>query len=130
MREMFLRHGTTKLRLKPQYRVGAPITESHTNYPRIGLSTSRFFASDSKQASPNEDILVDLESPSSNHHDLKSFLSYTQRSGLDEKSTVYVGTHYEYTVAAKLFQVIGRVLPRRVRCNGLLAVLQRRTTSA
>lgn len=98
---MFLRHGITKLRLKPQYRVGGLIIENHVNFPRISLSTSRCLASDSKQGPPNED-LVDLESPSSNHHDLKSFLSYTQRSGLDEKSTVYVGTHYEYTVAAKL----------------------------
>lgn len=99
---MFFRHGMIELRLKPHYRASAPIIESRINCPRIGLSTSRYFASDRKQASPNEDSLIDVEPPSSNHHDLKSFLSYTQRSGLDEKSTVYVGTHYEYTVAAKL----------------------------
>jgi hypothetical protein len=29
-------------------------------------------------------------------------LEYAKRSGLDEKSTVYVGTHYEYTVSYSL----------------------------
>ncbi|PHH65824.1 hypothetical protein CDD81_1193 [Ophiocordyceps australis] len=29
-------------------------------------------------------------------------MSYAQRTGLDAKSTIYVGTHYEYTVAAAL----------------------------
>jgi hypothetical protein len=33
---------------------------------------------------------------------MTSFLSYAQRTGLDENSTVYVGTHYEYTVASAL----------------------------
>jgi hypothetical protein len=33
-----------------------------------------------------------------NHHDLETYLAYASRSGLDSKSTVYVGTHYEYTV--------------------------------
>ena len=33
---------------------------------------------------------------------MTSFLSYAQRTGLDESSTVYVGTHYEYTVASAL----------------------------
>lgn len=38
------------------------------------------------------------------HHDLPSFLSYAERTGLDVTSTVYVGTHYEYTVASTLAQ--------------------------
>ncbi|OAA74711.1 hypothetical protein LEL_08292 [Akanthomyces lecanii RCEF 1005] len=36
------------------------------------------------------------------HSDLASFQSYAKRTGLDEKSTVYVGTHYEYAVVAHL----------------------------
>ncbi|TQS32956.1 hypothetical protein Golomagni_06716 [Golovinomyces magnicellulatus] len=40
--------------------------------------------------------------PTSNHHNLSTFLDYAKRSGLDEETTVYVGTHYEYTVAAEL----------------------------
>lgn len=40
--------------------------------------------------------------PTSNHHDLSSFLQYAERTELDPKSTVYIGTLYEYTVAASL----------------------------
>lgn len=39
------------------------------------------------------------EPPTANHNDLASFLDYVERSGLDQKTTLYVGTHYEYTVA-------------------------------
>lgn len=42
--------------------------------------------------------------PSSHHSDLASFLTYAHRTGLDNKSSVYVGTHYEYTVADTLSQ--------------------------
>ncbi|KAK7734920.1 hypothetical protein SLS53_007697 [Cytospora paraplurivora] len=42
------------------------------------------------------------EPPTANHNDLASFLKYAERSGLDPKSTLYVGTHYEYTVAQVL----------------------------
>ncbi|KAM3481611.1 hypothetical protein MY5147_000597 [Beauveria neobassiana] len=41
--------------------------------------------------------------PATTQHDnLASFISYAERTGLDATSTVYVGTHYEYTVAASL----------------------------
>lgn len=46
--------------------------------------------------------LIYPEPPTNNHHDLPSFLNYADRSGLDPKSTLYVGTHYEYTVAQVL----------------------------
>ncbi|KAI0597932.1 hypothetical protein F4775DRAFT_558153 [Biscogniauxia sp. FL1348] len=36
------------------------------------------------------------------HHDLVSYASYAARTGLDVKSTTFVGTRYEYTVAAAL----------------------------
>lgn len=42
------------------------------------------------------------EPPTTNHNNLASFLSYAERSGLDPKSTLYVGTHYEYTVSQVL----------------------------
>ncbi|KAJ5496020.1 hypothetical protein N7539_001136 [Penicillium diatomitis] len=42
-------------------------------------------------------------SPSSRQHDdLQSFLSYAERTGLPSTSTVYVGTHYEYSVLQSL----------------------------
>lgn len=43
--------------------------------------------------------LIYPEPPTNNHHDLASFLDHAERSGLDPKSTLYVGTRYEYTVA-------------------------------
>jgi len=43
-----------------------------------------------------------LECTNPNHNDLSSFLDYATRINLDKKSTVYVGTHYEYTVQASL----------------------------
>lgn len=42
------------------------------------------------------------EAPTTNHHDLSSFLEYANRKELDPNSSVYVGTHYEYTVANTL----------------------------
>lgn len=38
----------------------------------------------------------------SHHNSLATFLSYAERTGLDPASTVYVGTLYEYRVAAAL----------------------------
>ncbi|KKY38001.1 putative conserved fungal protein [Diaporthe ampelina] len=46
--------------------------------------------------------LIYPDPPTNNHHDLPSFLAYADRTGLDQKSTLYVGTHYEYTVVQVL----------------------------
>ncbi|KAJ5720530.1 uncharacterized protein N7483_008464 [Penicillium malachiteum] len=40
--------------------------------------------------------------PSSQHDNLPQFLSYASRISLPESSTVYIGTHYEYTVLQSL----------------------------
>lgn len=42
--------------------------------------------------------------PSSQHHNLATFLSYAERTSLPTTSTVYVGTRYEYTVLQSLRQ--------------------------
>ncbi|KAJ5776592.1 uncharacterized protein N7511_001603 [Penicillium nucicola] len=42
--------------------------------------------------------------PSQHHNDLTTFLSYANHISLPEASTVYVGTHYEYTVLQTLRQ--------------------------
>src|SRR5512142_1799280 len=47
-------------------------------------------------------LVYPADSSAGKHHDLASFLRYTERSGLDTASTTYVGTHFEYTVAASL----------------------------
>ncbi|KAK7413719.1 Cell morphogenesis protein PAG1 [Neonectria punicea] len=43
-------------------------------------------------------------SPTKEHSDLATFLSYVERTRLNKRSTVYRGTHYEYTVAETLSQ--------------------------
>ncbi|KAL0944238.1 uncharacterized protein CTRU02_202125 [Colletotrichum truncatum] len=63
----------------------------------------------SKQPSLGRDAkarhdLIFPNSPTTKHHDLASFLIYAERAGLDISSTVYVGTHYEYTVSSALTQ--------------------------
>lgn len=47
-------------------------------------------------------LIYPSRSTPSNHHDLPSFLAYAERTNLAPKSTVYVGTHYEYTVQESL----------------------------
>jgi len=42
--------------------------------------------------------LIYPSSPSPHHTDLPSFLAHASRTQLDPSSTVYVGTHFEYTV--------------------------------
>ncbi|TVY83027.1 Uncharacterized protein LSUE1_G002431 [Lachnellula suecica] len=46
--------------------------------------------------------LVYPDSPTANHNDLPSFLQYASQIDMDPASTVYVGTHYEYTVQTAL----------------------------
>jgi len=36
------------------------------------------------------------------HHDVASYVAYAERIGLDVESNVFIGTHYEYTVASAL----------------------------
>ena len=55
--------------------------------------------------------LVFPELPTSNHHDLPSFLDYASRTELNPKSTTYVGTHYEFTVQTAL-EKLGMSLKR------------------
>lgn len=68
----------------------------------VSVASRRYFSSSHDDNSSSSGALIYPEAPSSQHSDLPSFHEYVRRSGLDEKSTVYVGTHYEYTVAAAL----------------------------
>lgn len=52
-----------------------------------------------KKSAPDEPTIAP---GSENHHDLPSFFAYAERVELAPDRTVYVGTHYEYTVAATL----------------------------
>ncbi|KAF9776384.1 hypothetical protein IL306_005448 [Fusarium sp. DS 682] len=48
--------------------------------------------------------LIYPDAPTKEHSDLATFLSYVERVCLNKRSTVYRGTHYEYTVADTLSQ--------------------------
>jgi RRG7 (Required for Respiratory Growth 7) protein len=58
--------------------------------------------STSKEDASSTDGLLYPDPPNPQHSDLDSFLAYASRTGLDTSSTVYVGTHYEYTVGLSL----------------------------
>lgn len=61
------------------------------------------------------DIPKLIVSPGSVHHNsLESFLKYAERTGLAPSTTVYVGTHYEYTVKDALAR-LGFVITRTGR---------------
>lgn len=89
-----LRHGLKAHRLGPSR---LPCSRSFVKIRRSPLSDTA--------ATRSKSSIADLnfpEPPTSNHHDLPSFLEHAERSGLDPKSSLYVGTHYEYTVAQTL----------------------------
>ncbi|KAG6014334.1 hypothetical protein E4U43_006640 [Claviceps pusilla] len=65
------------------------------------LSTTSRSRKQSSRGKPR-DKLSHPDPPSPQHSDLASFVCYAKRTGLDETSTVYIGTHYEYTVARSL----------------------------
>ncbi|KAK0803976.1 hypothetical protein LTR75_007767 [Friedmanniomyces endolithicus] len=52
------------------------------------------------------------------HHDLSSFLAHVSRNNINTTSTVYKGTHFEYTVAAAL-RSLNFTLQRTGRSNDL-----------
>lgn len=56
----------------------------------------------SANATTETEELVYPDSQTPGHHDLPSFLDYASRTEMDTKSTIYVGTHYEYTVQTAL----------------------------
>ncbi|RMY55205.1 hypothetical protein D0865_04294 [Hortaea werneckii] len=55
------------------------------------------------KSSTNDEVPPRLLPPTSQkHHDLASFLKYAERTSLNPTSTVYRGTHFEYTAAQAL----------------------------
>ncbi|OMP82097.1 Required for respiratory growth protein 7, mitochondrial [Diplodia seriata] len=64
--------------------------------PTRGAASS---SSKKKTSAPTEPAIAP---GSEHHHDLPSFLAYASRVNLEPNRSVYVGTHYEYTVAATL----------------------------
>ncbi|CAG8388386.1 unnamed protein product [Penicillium salamii] len=74
---------------------------------RQTIKLNRFFSSSRiyNELTPFTRRLFKLPSPPSplsQHNDMTKFLSYAKHISLPETSTVYVGTHYEYTVQGTL----------------------------
>ncbi|KAF4971887.1 hypothetical protein FSARC_1392 [Fusarium sarcochroum] len=85
---------------------GSHIVSRHVNRPsQWALTTigSRLISQRRGRGS-NPFKLIYPEAPSKEHSDLATFLSYVERKHLSKRSTVYRGTHYEYTVADTLSQ--------------------------
>ncbi|KAH8681452.1 hypothetical protein BX600DRAFT_22203 [Xylariales sp. PMI_506] len=73
---------------------------------RRGQQSCRAFASNIKAGE-----LIYPDPPSTEHHDIRTYKAYAARTGLDTSSTTYVGTLFEYTVAAAL-QTLGFSIKR------------------
>lgn len=78
-------------------------THTRCNKQWVFAASQRFSAGrpSRRNAEPPEDLLYPPP-PTTRHSDLKSFLAYADRTALDPTSSVYIGTHYEYTVASAL----------------------------
>lgn len=88
-----LRHG-----LKAQQ--PRPVRLPSFNCP--GHTASAPFSQTANNFKSSRANLTFPEPPTRKHKDLDSFLAHAERSDLDPNSTIYVGTHYEYTVAQTL----------------------------
>lgn len=72
----------------------------------------------SKRKSPTEASAKLLVQGSKDHHDLPTFLAFAHKHNLSTSTTVYKGTHYEYTVASSL-RTFGFDLHRTGKSNDL-----------
>ena len=94
MRLLHLHHGLAGRVLPSRNTCSITITRTFSNSPvpyDISLFARRLFKLPSAPSPP-----------SNNHNSLTTFLSYAKSIGLPTTSTVYVGTHYEYTVLQSL----------------------------
>ena len=91
-------------RLKTLRRLWPSIT---TTKPKIRtpLSIARCASSTNPtKTKPAQETLLYPDSSSPHHSNLTTFLAYATRTGLNPLSTVYRGTHYEYTVSQALMK--------------------------
>jgi hypothetical protein len=83
------------------------VKRHHSNplqhHPTDALSTSITSSSSSPARVFTSGTLHYPDAPSKDqHHDIASYVAYAERTGLDVESSVFIGTHYEYTVASAL----------------------------
>ncbi|KAI1775244.1 hypothetical protein F4818DRAFT_43674 [Hypoxylon cercidicola] len=91
--------------MRPLSRHG-PLWHRNSSYirssPHAITSWARHNSSHGSSLSTHSPSLVFPDAPSSEHHDLASYAAYAARTGLDVTSKTFVGTRYEYVVAAAL----------------------------
>ncbi|KAL5594674.1 hypothetical protein BROUX41_001590 [Berkeleyomyces rouxiae] len=68
--------------------------------PRLVVTQPQFWTR--PYSTPPPSNLVYPDSNTTAHKDMRSFLNYASRTGLDPSSTVFVGTYYEYLVSDTL----------------------------
>ncbi|KAI0430148.1 hypothetical protein F5Y09DRAFT_238222 [Xylaria sp. FL1042] len=84
----------------PRGRPGLP-SSGHRRGNHISTTRTTWHASPSRLFTAGP--LHYPEAPSKDqHHDLASYIAYAERTGLDVESKVFIGTHYEYSIAAAL----------------------------
>ena len=89
--------------LRPPWLIKTQLLRWH---PRAPQSIPRRIATTSAANAAPIDIPNLILSPGSKHHNsLSSFVEYAKQRKLGESSTVYVGTHYEYTAALSLLRL-------------------------
>ena len=106
-----IRHGRCRSLLAPSP-PSLPLqcsTTTHTSLSSFGRDDCRSFLvrrssteSTSSSSSSFSHNLRYPDPPTTEHHNLASYAAYVARTGLDTTSMTYVGTQYEYTVAAAL----------------------------
>ncbi|KAH6631682.1 hypothetical protein F5144DRAFT_228589 [Chaetomium tenue] len=79
-----------------QHHQPPPPQEQHASPPLNNTTTTTSTTLPPLQNPPPP--LTYPSAPSPHHDSLPTFLAYAARTGLDPHSTVYVGTHFEYTV--------------------------------
>lgn len=75
---------------------------THSNWNRPIADTLRITAREFASASSRRKSTSAKALDTAQHSDLASFLAYAKRTGLDETSTTFTGTRYEYLVAERL----------------------------
>tara|TARA_R110002003_G_scaffold105_3_gene8742 strand:- start:13495 stop:14664 length:1170 start_codon:yes stop_codon:yes gene_type:complete len=87
-------------------------------HPRAPQSIPRRIATTSAANAAPFDIPKLILSPGSAHHNsLPTFLEYAKRAKLASNRTVYIGTHYEYSVALALMRLGFSLLRTGKKCD-------------
>ncbi|OAL02931.1 hypothetical protein IQ06DRAFT_200899, partial [Phaeosphaeriaceae sp. SRC1lsM3a] len=101
--------------LRPPWPIQTQLLRWHLRAPQ---SIPRRIATTSTDNAAPVDIPKLILAPGSAHHNsLETFLKYAKRQGLTNKSSVYVGTHYEYTTALSLMRLGFSLLRVGKKCD-------------